>query len=181
MGGLAMAAAGGGGLGFLGGGGSGGALDTLTGGGKAANKANLKNVDYIKALFGEAMSKGQEGYKQALGQLDKAGDSAKTDTLSQEKQFLAGSSQNLANSGLYGSTVQNAAARGIHSDAMRSLGSIDSQIANMRAGLLTGQANFGLRGAEGLGGILGNVQHKPGTDYLGKLLGGLGSLAGGMG
>lgn len=139
--------------------------DNMTGGGKGAQKANKKNIAQIKALFDWLNLYGDQQYGNAMKSIEGIGAASKADALSQEKQYLAGSTQNLASMGLSGSTAANAAQRGIHSDTLRTLGGINEDIARMRASLFTGQAGFRQGSIQSLASILGGIQHMPGTNY----------------
>jgi hypothetical protein len=148
--------------------GAGSGSDKLTGGSKSANKANLKNLADIKALFAGLNQYGDQKYGEAMKSIEGVGNASKANALSQENQYLAKSSQSLG--GLYNSTVKNSAARGIHSDTLRVLGGIDEDMARMRAGLLTGQAGFRQSNVGNLASILGGVQNNPGTNYLAEIM-----------
>lgn len=159
-----------GGIGLLSGGGAGSAGDKLTGGSKAANKASKANLAQIKALFEQLNAYGSEQYGNAMKSIEGIGAASKNDALSREKQYVAGSTQNLANMGLSGSTAANAAQRGIHSDTLRTLGGINEDIARMKASLFTGQAGFRQGNVNSLSGLLGNYQNAPGTNYLAEAM-----------
>ena len=159
-----------GGIGLLGGG-AGSAGDKLTGGQKAANKASKKQLKEIKALFEGLNLYGDQKYGEALKSIEGVGAASKADALSKEKQYVANATQGLAGLGLSQSTVANAAQRGIHSDTMRTLGTINEDVARMRAGLLTGQAGFRAGNVGNLASILGGVQQQPGHNYLADILG----------
>lgn len=154
--------------------------DSITGGGKSAQKANKRNVKQIKQLFDSLNIYGDEKFGEAMKAIEGAGSASKADALSLGKQYSASATQNLANMGLSGSTAANAAQRGVHSDTLRRLGLINEDIARMRAGLFTGQAGFRQGNVQSLASILGGVQHQPGYNYLGGLMQGgaqLGSAA----
>lgn len=136
-------------------------IGSLTGGGqKHANKKNAGNLAQIKALFKELNLFGDQQYGKALGEIDKVGGASKAAALSQEKQYLSGAQQQLGSSGMWGSTVGPNMQRGIHSDTLRVLGGIDEQLAQLRAGLFTGQAGFRQGNMLNLAGILSGVQYK---------------------
>lgn len=138
----------------------------LGGGAKEARRSNSKNLDFIKSLFlgkGGLNEFGAQQYGKALGELDKVGPAQHALVNSRERQDVGGMNQNLASSGLWSPYMAQNASRGIHSDALRTHGLIDSQLAQMRAGLFTGQAGYQAGNINNLAGILSGVQHTGGN------------------
>lgn len=132
------------------------ALDYL--GAQKAQNANRRNVNEIEQMFANTAAFGQGKYEEALKAIEGVGAGARSDALAREGQQVAGSEQQMASGGMFGSTVGPNLQRGIHSDTTRALQNIDAQVAQMKAGLLTGEAGFRQQNTMGLGGIMGGVQ-----------------------
>lgn len=108
-------------------------------------------------------------YGEALTSIEGVGKGARMDALSRERQQVGSAQQQLAGSGLWGSTVGPNLQRGIHSDTMRSLANIDAQVAQLKSGLFTGHAGLQSNNIGNLASILGGVQYK-GSNFTGDLL-----------
>lgn len=150
-------------------GGSTGSADKFTGGSKQAQKSNKANLQSIKDLFSSLNLYGDKKYDEALASVSGVGTASKNEALSRENQQVASATQGLQGLGLSGSTVGMNVQRGIHSDTLRTLGTINEDVARMRAGLLTGQAGFRANSTFNLGSILSGVQYKPGANNAAEL------------
>lgn len=138
----------------------------LGGGAKKARKSNNKNLNDIKRLFLGPQglnAYGDEQYGKALGEIDKVGVGQHQLADSRERQQVSGVNQGLASSGMWSPYMAQSASRGVHSDTLRTHGLIESDLARMRAGLLTGQAGYRAGNMNSLAGILSGVQYQGGN------------------
>jgi hypothetical protein len=150
---------------------------------------NQQKVGYANALAQQQKGLGaiKTGYTNALNTVGAQGLAAKQSVTDRETRNVGALKSGLADSGMLGGTLGANLERGIYSDTSRSLSNIDAQIAQIRSGLQTEQANAlagqygamaglhqGLAGAQtglgqGLIQTLGNVQYQDPNAWLGSL------------
>ena len=107
------------------------------------NQMTQQNQDYLtsESLLKSLQSQIASGYGAARGDLARAGSTAKSDILGQQKQQLGGAAQSLTSRGLYNTTALEGAQRGIHADTSRALASVDESVGNLLSGLRQNQTS----------------------------------------
>lgn len=181
-----------------------------------AQKANMEQMERalgllggvpVNSLYGQgqaaldsAFKLLQDNYQSAINQTGAAGTGAMLGINRQAEQTVAEGRQNLANRGLYGSSMAQNMASGVRGQAGVARGQVASNVAGQQAGLLAGrgqalagnraqlaqlfgnQAGALLNQAGQQANVLTSYQHQGQPGIFGQLLGaGLGGIGGGLG
>lgn len=137
---------------------------------RSAQRANKKNMKKALGAYQGLDAAQARLYRQAFGELDRYGASAKADILDNQRSVLAGNEQDFASRGLYHTTGRTSTRTGIAHSTNRSLAALNEQIGAMRAGLYTDLARLKTQAAAGQAGIYQGTQYtSSGTDILGSL------------